>query len=114
MPGLGEPAGETTAREGGTAPRPDSYYWAAGLLKESGANVNLVHPLGLHWDTRRVKNDVKDAIRAGQRLCRGDLPEAWVAPPELRDLRELVRYRKLSRYRHKARYAEDRIMPSFS
>ena len=26
------------------------YYWAADLLKANGANVHLVHPLGLHWD----------------------------------------------------------------
>ena len=55
--------------------------------------VHLAHPLGLHWDSRRVKNDVKDATELAQRLRRNDLPEAWVAPPEVRDLRELVRYR---------------------
>jgi hypothetical protein len=27
------------------------YYWAADLLKDNGANVHLVHPLGLHWGT---------------------------------------------------------------
>jgi transposase len=69
------------------------YYWAADLLKDSGANVHLVHPLGLHWDSRRVKNDERDATELAKRLWRGDLPEAWVAPPEVRDLRELVRYR---------------------
>ena len=69
------------------------YYWAADLLKANGAHVHLVHPLGLHWDTRRVKNDVKDATELAKRLWRGDLPEAWVAPPEVRELRELVRYR---------------------
>ena len=55
--------------------------------------MHLVHPLGLHWDTRRVKNDVKDATELAKRLWRDDLPEAWVAPPEVRELRELVRYR---------------------
>ncbi len=25
------------------------YYWAADLLKNNGANVHRVHPLGLHW-----------------------------------------------------------------
>lgn len=69
------------------------YYWAADLLKDNGATVHLVHPLGLHWDSRRVKNDEKDATELAKRLWRGDLPEAWVAPPEVRDLRELVRYR---------------------
>ena len=93
MPGSGERAGETTSREGGTAPWPDSYYWAADLLQESGAHVHLVHPLGLHWDNRRVKNDELDATELAKRLWRDDLPVAWVAPPEVRDLRELIHYR---------------------
>ena len=66
------------------------FYWAADLLKANGARVHLVHPLGLHWDSKRVKNDVKDATELAKRLWRDDLPEAWVAPPEVR---ELVRYR---------------------
>jgi transposase len=49
--------------------------------------------LGLHWDSRRVKNDVKDATELANRLRRNDVPEAWIAPPGVRDLRELVRYR---------------------
>ena len=69
------------------------WYWAADLLHIDGARVHLVHPLGLHWDTRRVKNDVKDATELANRLRRNDLPEAWIAPPEVRELRELVRYR---------------------
>ncbi len=69
------------------------WYWAADLLQAEGARVHLVHPLGLHWDTRRVKNDVKDSTELAHRLRRNDLPEAWIAPPEVRELRELVRYR---------------------
>jgi DNA-binding MarR family transcriptional regulator/GNAT superfamily N-acetyltransferase len=46
-----------------------------------------VHPLGLHWDSRRVKNDERDATELANRLRRGDLPESWVAPPEVRELR---------------------------
>jgi transposase len=37
------------------------WYWAADLLEAEGAHVHLVHPLGLHWDSRRVKSDVLDA-----------------------------------------------------
>ena len=69
------------------------WYWAADLLAAEGARVHLVHPLGLHWDTRRVKNDVKDATELANRLRRNDLPAAWIAPPEVRELREAVRYR---------------------
>jgi len=69
------------------------WYWAADLLRAEGCQVHLVHPLGLHWDSRRVKNDVKDATELAKRLWRNDLPESWVAPGEVRQLRELVRYR---------------------
>ena len=80
------------------------WYWAADLLQAEGARVHLVHPLGLHWDTRRVKNDVKDATELANRLRRNDVPEAWIAPPEVRELRELVRYRaKLTALRTSAK-----------
>jgi transposase len=69
------------------------WYWAADLLESEGARVHLVHPLGLHWDSRRVKNDVKDATALANRLRQRDLPEAWIAPQEVRELREAVRYR---------------------
>jgi transposase len=48
---------------------------------------------GLHWGARRVKNDERDATEIAQRLRRNDLPEAWIAPPKVRELRELVRFR---------------------
>jgi transposase len=69
------------------------WYWAADVLAAEGAKVHLVHPLGLHWNTRRVKNDEKDATELAHRLRRNDLPEAWIAPPKVRELRELVRHR---------------------
>jgi hypothetical protein len=46
-------------------------YWAADLLQAEAARV---HPLGLHWDTRRVKNDVKDTTELAHRLRRNDVP----------------------------------------
>ena len=80
------------------------WYWAADLLQAEGARVHLVHPLGLHWDSRRVKNDVKDATELAHRLRRNDVPEAWIAPPAVRELRELVRYRaKLTALRTSAK-----------
>jgi hypothetical protein len=42
---------------------------------------------------RRVKNDLSDAEDLADLLRLGRLAEAWVAPPEIRELRELVRYR---------------------
>jgi hypothetical protein len=60
---------------------------------------------------RRVKNDERDAADLADLLRMGRLPEAWIAPAEIRGLRELTRYRVLCRRRHKTRYAEARIMP---
>ena len=69
------------------------WYWAADVLQADGATVHLVHPSGLNWDQRRVKNDKRDATELANRLRRNDLPEGWIAPPKTRELRELVRYR---------------------
>lgn len=70
------------------------WYWAADLLAELGATVHLAHPLGMkQWSFRRVKNDFVDARDLAD-ICRmGRLPEAWIAPPQTRELRELVRHR---------------------
>ena len=69
------------------------WYWAADLLKDLGANVHLAHPLGNNWGNRRVKNDERDAKDLAAMLRLGRLAEGWIAPPEVRELRELVRYR---------------------
>ena len=76
------------------------WYWAADVLAEMGARVHLAHPLGNNWGNRRVKNDERDATDLVDLLRLGRLAEAWIAPPEVREVRELVRYRaKLSRLR---------------
>ena len=70
------------------------WYWAADVLAEAGARVHLAHPLGVKGFTyRRVKNDVRDAADLADLLRMGRLPEAWIAPPPVRELRELVRHR---------------------
>ena len=72
-----------------------SWYWAADVLAECGARVHLAHPLGVKGFTyRRVKNDERDAADLADLLRMGRLPEAWVAPPAVRELRELVRHRQ--------------------
>ena len=88
------------------------WYWAADTLTAAGAEVHLAHPLGVKaFSHRRVKNDELDARDLADLLRMGRLPEAWIAPPEIRELRELTRYRMLCRRRHRCRYAEARIMP---
>jgi transposase len=70
------------------------WYWAADLLVAEGARVHLAHPLGVKgFAYRRVKNDVRDAADLADLLRMGRLPEAYLAPPATRELRELVRHR---------------------
>jgi transposase len=70
------------------------WYWAADTLAAAGAEVHLAHPLGVKgFAYRRVKNDVRDAADLADLLRMGRLPEAWVAPHQVRELRELTRYR---------------------
>src|SRR4051812_26223119 len=53
-----------------------------------------VPPMGVKgFAYRRVKNDVVDAGDLADLLRMGRLPEAWIAPPAVRELRELVRHR---------------------
>jgi transposase len=71
------------------------WYWAADVLAAAGAEVHLAHPLGVKaFSYRRVKNDVRDAADLADLLRMGRLPEAWIAPPQIRELRELTRYRQ--------------------
>jgi transposase len=70
------------------------WYWAADTLAAAGAEVHLAHPLGVKAFTcRRVKDDVRDAADLADLLRMGRLPEAWIAPAAIRELRELTRYR---------------------
>jgi transposase len=70
------------------------WYWAVDALQAAGASVHLAHPLGVKgFRYRRVKNDVRDARDLADLLRMHRLPEAWIAPPPTRELRELVRYR---------------------
>ncbi|HET7070069.1 MAG TPA: transposase [Nocardioides sp.] len=70
------------------------WYWAVDALQAAGAHVHLAHPLGVKaFEYRRVKNDFRDAADLADLLRMGRLPEAWIAPPAIRELRELVRHR---------------------
>ncbi len=70
------------------------WYWIVDLLLDLGLEVHLAHPSAIvTYERRRVKNDLADATVLADLLRMGRLPEAWVAPPELRQFRELVRLR---------------------
>lgn len=70
------------------------WYWAVDVLQAADAHVHLAHPLGVKaFAYRRYKDDFRDSYDLADLLRMGRLPEAWIAPPEVRQLRELVRYR---------------------
>src|SRR6266498_235027 len=70
------------------------WEWLADLLEDAGYELYLAHPLRTKAiAAARVKADAVDA-RTLAHLLRADLlPEAYVAPRELRDLRDLLRQR---------------------
>jgi hypothetical protein len=52
-----------------------------------------------------------DCLRLAELSGCGLLRGSYIPAQDLKDLRDLARYRTLCRCRHKARYAEARIMP---
>src|SRR5205823_155005 len=70
------------------------WHWAADTLAAAGAEVHLAHPLEVRaYGYQRVKTDARDAANLADLLRMGRLSEARITPPEIRDLRELTRYR---------------------
>ncbi len=72
------------------------WYWAVDALLAAGFEVHLAHPLGMKAlrKRKRVKTDPADAYELANLLRLGSLPEAYISPPDLRELRELVRHRR--------------------
>jgi transposase len=76
------------------------WGWLAELLDDLGLEIHLARAKGCKAiASARLKNDKVDA-RTLAHLLRADLlPEAWLAPREVRDLRTLLRHRaRLVRY----------------
>ena len=70
------------------------WEWLAELLEEAGYELHLAHPLRTKAiASARVKTDAVDARTLAQLLRADLLPEAYIAPRELRDLRDLLRHR---------------------
>src|SRR6516162_3146059 len=70
------------------------WGWLAELLEDYGFEAHLVHPLRCKAiASARLKNDKVDAAILAQLLRADLLPEAWIAPPEVRQLRALLRHR---------------------
>jgi transposase len=70
------------------------WGWLVQLLEDYGFEPHLVHPLQCKAiASARLKNDKVDAAILAQLLRADLLPEAWIAPPEVRQLRALLRHR---------------------
>src|SRR5690349_22434606 len=68
--------------------------WLVQLLEDYGFDPHLVHPSRCKAiASARLKNDKVDAAILGQLLRADLLPEAWIAPPPVRQLRALLRHR---------------------
>jgi transposase len=70
------------------------WGWLVQLLEDYGFEPHLVHSLRCKAiASARLKNDKIDAATLAQLLRADLLPEAWIAPPAVRQLRALLRHR---------------------
>lgn len=70
------------------------WGWFADLLTDAGIPAHMAHPLATKAiSSARVKNDAVDARTLAHLLRANLLPEAWIAPREVREARRLVRMR---------------------
>jgi transposase len=70
------------------------WSWLADLLEDYGFEAHMVHPLRCKAiASARLKNDKVDAAILAQLLRADLLPEAWIAPAKVRQLRALLRHR---------------------
>jgi transposase len=70
------------------------WGWLVQLLEDYGFEPHMVHPLRCKAiASARLKNDKVDAAILAQLLRADLLPEAWIAPPQVRQLRALLRHR---------------------
>ena len=69
--------------------------WLVELLEDYGFAPHLVHPSRCKAiASARLKNDKAGAAILAQLLRADLLPEAWIAPPPVRQLRALLRHRE--------------------
>lgn len=71
-----------------------NWYYFLDVIEPLGLELHLVHP----WKTRaiasaRIKHDKLDSRILAELLRTGFLAEAWIAPREVREQRQLLRYR---------------------
>jgi transposase len=85
----GLPAGTPAAYEAAFG-----WGWLPGLLEGHGSGPHMARPLQCKAiASARLKNDKAGAATLAQLLRADLLPEAWVAPADVRQLRALLRHR---------------------
>lgn len=83
------PKGTPVAMEGAFG-----WPWLADLLTELGLQPHLGHPPALKVLAKHEpKSDRVDADRLGRFWLRGTFPECYLSTPEVRQIRERIRYR---------------------
>jgi transposase len=83
------PSGTPVAMEGAFG-----WPWVADLLAELGLNPYLGHPPALKVLAKNeAKSDRADADRLARFWLRGTFPKSYLSTPEVRQIRERVRYR---------------------
>jgi transposase len=71
-----------------------NWYWLYELLEEEGFSVKLAHPMKVRLIAEaRIKTDAIDAHVLAQLERTGFLPQAYIPPRDVRDKREILRYR---------------------
>jgi transposase len=84
------PPGTPVAMEGAFG-----WPWIADLLEELGLEPHLGHPPAIRVLAKQeAKADRVDADRLGRFWLRNIFPESYLAPPQVRQLRERLRYRQ--------------------
>lgn len=70
------------------------YYWIVDEMEAAGHHPRLAHALTAKRRMEgRNKTDALDARGLAMLLRNGTLPEVWIPPAELRDQREMLRWR---------------------
>jgi len=71
-----------------------SYYWLVEEMERAGHQAQLAHALTAKRRMEgRHKTDERDARGLAMLLRNGTLPRVWIPPAELRDQREMLRWR---------------------
>lgn len=71
-----------------------NWYWIVDEIEQAGCSAQLVHPGKAKVMMGCINKTDKLDVRGINRLQRtGTLPTVWIAPPEIRDVRDLPRTR---------------------